>query len=355
MSPLSIFIVTIALAVGLVVSVDPAQQLNCSFSSASYSGPREKYIVFLDPTSAKSTTNHLMWLNSCLSKPTQKLSTTDFSATTIDKNKVIDFSVDGKVHGYTAWFDAKFVTEQLSKRKETLLVEKDAPVKISAAIPPSNDTTQKNPNPNLDRIDQAKFPLDEKYTFPTSAGSGTTVYVVDTGVLVSHKEFEGRATFGGAFCAGCPQTDDNGHGSHVSGIVAGKTFGVAKKANIIGVKVLAADGSGTSADVISGLMFVLTDHKKRKNSIVNMSLGGPLSAAMNKAVKSLTDDGVHVVVAAGNDAADACGSSPASEPSAITVGATEDTSDDITDFSDVSAAIPTSQYSRARAKPHLML
>ncbi|CAG8566764.1 9743_t:CDS:2, partial [Acaulospora morrowiae] len=321
------FIITLVLVVALVALVEPASS---SFNSSSSSNSRERYIVFLN--SQSGTTKHFRWLKRTLNRSSQKLEVTDFSASAIDKNMVMDFSVDGKAYGYTTWFSSKFVKERLSKRQEVLMIEKDSPVKIKA--------TQKNPNPNLDRIDQAKFPLNKQYTFPDSAGAGAEVYVVDTGVLVSHSEFEGRATFGGAFCSGCPNTDDNGHGSHVSGIVAGKTFGVAKKAKIIGVKVLAADGSGTNADVINGLMFVLSDHKKKNNSaVVNMSLGGTLSSAVNLAVQSLTGSGVHVVVAAGNEATDACGSSPASEPSAITVGATEDTNDSVADFSNIGKCV----------------
>ena len=88
--------------------------------------------------------------------------------------------------------------------------------------------------------------------------------------MVTHEEFEGRARHGGSFCAGCGNTDDNGHGTHVAGIAAGKTFGVANKSKLIAVKVLNGAGSGQSSEVIAGLSFVLADHKasKNKNSVV---------------------------------------------------------------------------------------
>src|SRR6185436_9001478 len=102
-------------------------------------------------------------------------------------------------------------------------------------------TTDNKPLFNLDRIDQAKFPVDGKYTFPDTAGGGVNVFVVDTGVDATHVEFEGRAKFLKSFCdagAKCTVGDGNGHGTHVSGTVAGKTVGVARKANILGVQVL---------------------------------------------------------------------------------------------------------------------
>ncbi|CAG8662233.1 4886_t:CDS:2, partial [Racocetra persica] len=180
------------------------------------------------------------------------------------------------------------------------------------------------PNRNLDRIDQADSVLDGEYDFPDTAGEGVNVFIVDTGIFKNHSEFKGRAKSGGFFCDGCASdNDDNGHGTNVAGIVAGKNFGVAKKSTVISVKVLDAGGFGTISGVIDGLLFVLGAHIKstNKNSVVNMSLGGPKSDALNEAVKALTGAGIHVAVAAGNDALDACKSSPSSEPSAITVGA----------------------------------
>ncbi|CAG8557914.1 10258_t:CDS:2, partial [Cetraspora pellucida] len=187
-------------------------------------------------------------------------------------------------------------------------------------------TIQRKPEPGLDRIDQAKVALDKKFAFPDSAGQDVNVFIVDTGIRKTHKEFEGRAKSGGAFCDGCTSDDDgNGHGTQVAGIVAGKTFGVSKKSTVIAIKVLGNAGFGTITDVISGLTSVLAQHQNatNKNTVVNMSLEALKSHALNSAVKALTDAGIHVVVAAGNDADDACNSSPSSELSAITVGAVD--------------------------------
>ncbi|CAH1771432.1 12130_t:CDS:1, partial [Entrophospora sp. SA101] len=118
-------------------------------------------------------------------------------------------------------------------------------------------------------------------------------------------------------------------------VIGGKNFGVAKKVNLIAVKVLNAVGEGTSDGIIAGLLFVLIEHlaNKNKKTVVNMSLGGAISKIENEVVRVLTDNGIHVIVAAGNESSDACKVSPASAPSAITVCATEKTSDSITDFS----------------------
>ncbi|RHZ68372.1 hypothetical protein Glove_295g35 [Diversispora epigaea] len=292
----------------------------------------EKYIVALKPLSsiASSGESHYEWL----SKQIKKLNINSISPLNA---KVKAFTEGGVLDGYTAWLPKSFAENDLNSRSEVKYVELDAKVSINYAVP---RTVQKKPNPNLDRLDQKAFPLNNKFAFPESAGLGVDIYVIDTGILVTHKEFENRARFGAALCEGCPDTDDNGHGSHVSGIAAGKTFGVAKRANLIGVKVLDAAGSGANSDVIDGMNFVLEDRKKSKNAtIVNMSLGGIFSQAVNDATKKLTDNGVHVVVAAGNEAADACGDSPSSELTAVTVGATEENDDNIAFFSNIGKCV----------------
>ncbi|KAF4572937.1 subtilisin-like serine protease [Pleurotus pulmonarius] len=159
------------------------------------------------------------------------------------------------------------------------------------------------------------------YTYDASAGSGVDVFVVDTGVFTSHSQFGGRARWGATF-GPYADADGNGHGTHCAGTIGGSQFGVAKSANIIAVKVLSDAGSGTVADIVSGLNFVLSSARSSgRPSIVSMSLGGGASTALDNAVASLTSGGVHVVVAAGNSNTDAGTTSPARAPSAITVGA----------------------------------
>lgn len=151
------------------------------------------------------------------------------------------------------------------------------------------------------------------------SGAGVFVYVVDTGIYLEHADFERRAIWGfDAVDDPSPETDLNGHGTHCAGTVMSKTYGIAKHAAAVAVRVLNAEGSGTTAGVISGVQFVSRD-AAGKRAVASMSLGGDKATTLNNAVKAAVAKGVPFIVAAGNDAKDACGVSPASEPTAITV------------------------------------
>lgn len=181
---------------------------------------------------------------------------------------------------------------------------------------------QENPWWNLDRVDERDNILNSKYYYPSTAGENVNVYIVDTGIDIKHSDFGGRAIWGGNFVDNV-NTDCNSHGTHVAGTVGSNTYGIAKKCTLIAVKVLNCKGSGSYSGVIAGMEYVIKAHKAgNKTSVVNMSLGGPTSAVVNNAVKQLTQNGVHVIVAAGNSNEDACNSSPSSERSAMSVGAT---------------------------------
>ncbi|RIA86880.1 peptidase S8/S53 domain-containing protein [Glomus cerebriforme] len=196
--------------------------------------------------------------------------------------------------------------------------------------------TEKTNLKNLDRIDQKNFPLDGKYTFPASAGEDVNVYVIDTGININHIDFQGRARFAASFCNGCPLQDDNGHGSMVAGIIGGNFFGVAKKTNLIAVKVLDSFGQGTLLSVIDGMAYVFEQHTAatNKKTVVNMSLiVTTKSQILNTVLAKLVQAGIVVSVAAGNDATDACNESPSSAPEALTVGATQLDNDTIASFS----------------------
>jgi subtilisin family serine protease len=155
-----------------------------------------------------------------------------------------------------------------------------------------------------------------------SAGQGVNVYVVDTGIKLTHQEFEGRAVWGANYVDSI-RDDNNGHGTHCAGTVGGSTVGVARYCRLVAVRVLNGAGSGSNTGVISGINYVANQHRSQGvPSVMSMSLGGGFNQAMNNAVTQSVAAGVVAVVAAGNDNANACNYSPASTPNAITVGST---------------------------------
>lgn len=185
----------------------------------------------------------------------------------------------------------------------------------------SIDATQTGATWGLDRVDQRNLPLSGTYTYDTTA-AGVHAYIIDTGLLATHTQFTGRV--GNGFDAvGGGTNDCNGHGTHVAGTVAGTTWGVAKGATVHPVRVLDCSGSGSWSGVIAGIDWVAAN--RVLPAVANMSLGGGANASVDTAVANLTNAGVTVAVAAGNNTSDACGFSPARAPSAITVGSTTST------------------------------
>jgi subtilisin family serine protease len=202
---------------------------------------------------------------------------------------------------------------------DVVAVEPDVPVSASPARAGRADAVPWG----LDRIDQRALPLSGTYAPPGGDGRGVTAYVVDSGVLARHADLAGRVRSGfSAVDDGRGTEDCAGHGTHVAGTIGGAEHGVANAVGLVAVRVLDCEGSGETSAVIAGIDWVARDHRAGAPAVANLSLEGPGSASVDAAIRGLVDDGVTVSVAAGNEDKDACGSSPAREPSVLTVAAT---------------------------------
>ena len=178
----------------------------------------------------------------------------------------------------------------------------------------------------LDRVNQKHLPLDGDDRFGCG-GENVDIYILDTGIRISHKDFEGRASWGTNTVGDGKDTDcqhPHYHGTHVASTAIGKGYGIARKAHAIAVKVLSCTGSGSYSGVMKGIQWAVTNMiATGKRSVMNLSLGGGKSETLNAAIEQAVRSGMHTVVAAGNSNADACKYSPASAPSAITVASTD--------------------------------
>jgi cerevisin len=200
----------------------------------------------------------------------------------------------------------------------------------------SEPVTEKDASWGLARISHRKTlspATFDKYLYYENGGEGVDVYVIDTGISTEHVDFEGRAKWGVTTREGDDDSDGHGHGTHCSGTVVGKKYGVAKKAHVYAVKAVGSDGHGLVSDILKGVEWVADAHTEQvkgvkagkrkgfKGSTANVSLLTGKSPALELAVDSAVDSGVHFVIAAGNDNQDACISSPGASTKALTVGA----------------------------------
>ncbi|KAK9775386.1 putative Cuticle-degrading protease [Seiridium cardinale] len=239
----------------------------------------------------------------------------------------------GEFKGFAAKLD-DVALDAIANHPDVEYIEQDAVVSINTYV------TQSSPPWGLGRISHQALSTSQ-YVYDDSAGTGVCAYVIDTGILTTHNQFGGRATWLANYAGDGSNTDGNGHGTHVAGTIGGTTYGVAKKVSLYAVKVLNASGSGTNSGVISGMNYVASDSQTRscpKGVVANMSLGGSTSTAVNSAAASMVKAGVFLAVAAGNDGANAANSSPASEPTVCTVGATT-SADALASYSNFGAVV----------------
>jgi subtilisin family serine protease len=264
--------------------------------------PGERYIVMLDPAAGEA------------------------KAVAQEQARRAGGSVDevfGAVKGYTTTLPPAQL-DAIRRDRRTRLVVKDDVVRVMDAVP----VNQSGAPFGVDRVDQPDLPVNGTFA-ANHDGDGVTVYVIDTGIRASHAEFGGRASVGADFVRdGRNGVDCDGHGTHVAGIIGGKTYGVAKKVKLVAIRALDCTGSGTASRLIAALNWVAAN--RAPNSVANISLGGATNAALDAAVTAAVGQGVAVTVAAGNGSllfggTSACTVSPArvATPGVMTIGATD--------------------------------
>ncbi|CAH1768882.1 4762_t:CDS:1, partial [Entrophospora sp. SA101] len=234
----TLYLVSLLFSAVLVVSA----KIECTKSASSEESNinKEEFIVLLEPKKGTENTailkQHLDFFKDCLgmdSQPFLDQSNGKITTKKLSPNTVLHFSVS-TLFGFFGSFNPQLVEQQIKLFPNIKSVEKVSKVKAIAPIQNNGgSTTVSTSFYDLDRIDQRGIKLDGKYTFPTPAGKGVNVYVIDTGINPNVAEFDDRVRFGGSFCTECSEVDDNGHGSAVASVIGGKNFGVAKKVNLI--------------------------------------------------------------------------------------------------------------------------
>ncbi|KAA8913881.1 autophagic serine protease Alp2 [Sphaerosporella brunnea] len=336
---LSTITVTIASPIFDTTVVDKnAAPLLSSTSSAEHQIPNNYIVVFKKHVDNSKASEHHSWVSDVhassmrgLKKRSQTPLATSKESSWLDEIEAMvglkhTYDIPGGLRGYSGAFDESTLAE-IRRHPDVAYVEKD-----SLVYALEEPTTERSAPWGLARISHKKrlnFGNFNKYIHQAKGGEGVDVYVIDTGTNYEHVDFEGRAHWGKTVPAGDADEDGNGHGTHCSGTIGGKKYGVAKKANIYAVKVLRSNGSGTMSDVVKGVEWAAEAHLKKaakkdpnfKGSAANMSLGGGKSPSLDMAVNAAVEVGINFAVAAGNDNADACNYSPAAAEKAVTVGA----------------------------------
>jgi len=261
--------------------------------------PNHYIVVFQDTTSSAELASDLAML-----KDVHNLSYT--------------YTYDIVLKGFAAHLDKNQLL-QVQNHPRVSYVEQDQVMKALQC------TVQSDSSWGLTRVSQRQINLNNEYPHSGSnPDAGSNCYIIDTGIYTAHNDFNGRAVWGFSADPSWSKTDDHGHGTHVASTVGGTRHGVCKAVNLIAVRVLGPDGFGTTAGVIAGVNWCVSDNNangRGRRAVGNMSLGGGLSTALNSAVNAASLGGVIIVAAAGNDNRDACNGSPASATNCISVGA----------------------------------
>ncbi|RPB05278.1 subtilisin-like protein, partial [Choiromyces venosus 120613-1] len=303
-----------------------------SLSAQEHEIPNNYIVVFKKHVDGMSATGHHSWVAdlhetsiSSLRKRSQVplIRGEGDSSSSVDVDTLTGlkhtYNISGSLLGYSGAFDES-VVERIRNHPDVAYVEKDS--KVYALKEPVTEHSAPWGLARISHQESLNFGSYNKYIHQANGGQGVDVYVIDTGTNTDHNDFEGRAHWGKTIPAGDEDEDGNGHGTHCSGTIAGKKYGVAKKANVYAVKVLRSNGSGTMSDVVKGVEFAAESHVKKaaaaaakkdkhfKGSAANMSLGGGKSNALDQAVNGAVLLGLNFAVAAGNDNADACDYSP---------------------------------------------
>jgi cerevisin len=316
-------------------------------SSVSAEAIPDSYIIkFKDHVDDSSASDHHSWVQNIHGDDDQQrleLRKRSSASEEIFAGLKHTFKIGDAFKGYAGHFHES-VIEQVRNHPDVEFVERDSIVHTMLPVESESMVTEDKCDPETEKQapwglarvshrDTLGFGTFNKYLYTAEGGEGVDAYVIDTGINTEHVDFEGRAKWGKTIPNGDADEDGNGHGTHCSGTVAGKKYGVAKKAHVYAVKVLRSNGSGTMSDVVKGVEYAAEKHieqvkaakdgkrKGFKGSVANMSLGGGKTQVLDAAVNAAVRSGIHFAVAAGNDNADACKYSPAAAEEPVTVGA----------------------------------
>lgn len=272
---------------------------------SSHSAVQQDYIVVLHDEQALRARNlqdthesHKQWVSQLTKR----------SSSYVKDNLAV-----GDLRGYHGTFSQSEV-EAIKNRPEVAYVETDSIERVQNYMFLQQDTPW-----GLSRISHLDRPTDpsdqREYIFKNASGHGTTIYILDTGVRGTHTEFQGRFRYGPNF-VNSVDTDDSGHGTHVAGIAAGYSVGVSKYANIVSVKILNADQTGTLSNFLKALNWTLNDYVTNHDTsvhraVINYSALGEKSSARDQAIRNIIKNGIFLSAAAGNKNSDACQYGPA--------------------------------------------